>query len=248
MSATVRDRNRRTRLGAGNHDLMVLPMTVLIRRPRRSDREGRAPTLPAGFIPPCLPMTAARAPSGPAWVHEVKHDGLRIIARSDGRQVRLYGRPGNDLTGRFPLIAQSMARLPPCTIDGEAVACDDDGVPSFDLLRHHKCDGRVFLYAFDLVELRGEDRRRDPLEKRKADLGRLLADAWVPGLVLNKAIGGEDQDGATMLEQACRLGLEGIVSKRKDSRYVSGRSPYWVKMTNSASDAVRREAEENRGG
>jgi ATP-dependent DNA ligase len=67
----------------------------------------------------------------------------------------------------------------------------------------------------------------------------------VPGLVFNKAIGDEDQDGATVFEHACRLGLEGIVSKRKDSRYVSGRSPYWVKMTNLASDAVRREAEES---
>ena len=219
-------------------------MTVLIRRPRRSDRQGRAPTLPAGFIPPCLPMTAARPLSGPSWVHEIKHDGVRVIARSDGRRVRLYSRPGDDLTGRYPLIVQSMARLPPCTIDGEAVACDDNGVPSFDLLRHGRCDGRVFLYAFDLIELRGEDRRRNPLDKRKAELARLLADAWVPGLVFNKSIDGEDQDGATVFEHACRLGLEGIVSKRRDSRYVSGRSPYWVKMTNPASEAVRREAQE----
>jgi bifunctional non-homologous end joining protein LigD len=100
------------------------------------------------------------------------------------------------------------------------------------------------LYAFDLLELQGKGRRRDPLERRKADLGRLLENAAEPGLVFNKAIGGEEQDGATVFEHACRLGFEGIVSKRKDSPYVSGRSPYWVKMKNPAREAVRREAEE----
>jgi bifunctional non-homologous end joining protein LigD len=135
-------------------------------------------------------MTAARAPSGPLWLHEIKHDGFRVIARTDGKRVRLYSRPGNDLTDRFPLIVQSMGRLPPCTIDGEAVACDDNGAPSFNLLRYRKRDARVFLYAFDLIELSGQDRRRDPLEKRKADLERVLSEAWTPGLVFNKAIAG----------------------------------------------------------
>jgi bifunctional non-homologous end joining protein LigD len=93
----------------------------------------------------------------------------------------------------------------------------------------------------------GEDRRRDPLEKRKADLARMLADVSALGLVFNAAIDGGERDGATVFEHACRLGLEGVVSKRKDSRYVSGRSPYWVKMKNPASEAVRREAEEDWG-
>jgi ATP-dependent DNA ligase len=79
-------------------------------------------TLPAGFIAPCLPMTAPRPPSGPLWIHEAKHDGFRVIARQDGERVRLYSRPGNDLTSRFPLIVEAMARLPSCTLDGEAVA------------------------------------------------------------------------------------------------------------------------------
>jgi bifunctional non-homologous end joining protein LigD len=91
-------------------------------------------TLPAGFIAPCLPMLAPRPPSGPLWLHEVKHDGFRIVARNHGGGVRLYGRAGNDLTERFPLIVEAMTRLPPCTIDGEAVACDDSGVASFELL------------------------------------------------------------------------------------------------------------------
>jgi bifunctional non-homologous end joining protein LigD len=214
------------------------------------DRSARARyvpgMLPAGFIAPCLPMTAPRPTSGPEWLHEVKHDGFRVIARTDGERVRLYSRSGNDLTEHFPLIVQAMARLPSCTLDGEAVACDDDGVPSFDLLRHRQRDNHVFLYAFDLIELAGADLRREPLEHRKVDLRRLLVDAG-PGLVFNEWIDGEEFDGASIFEGACRLGLEGIVSKRKDSRYLSGRSPYWLKMKNPQSAAVRREAEEDWG-
>jgi ATP-dependent DNA ligase len=185
-------------------------------------------------------MIAPRPPSGPDWLHEIKHDGFRIIARKAGDRVKLYSRPGNDLTDRFPLIVEAMSRLPSCTIDGEAVACDDRGVPSFDLLWRRKRDDRVFLYAFDLIELAGDDRRRDALQLRKIDLCRLLADART-GVVINEWMDGKEVDGATVFEHACSLGLEGIVSKRKDSRYLSGRSPYWLKMKNPASDAVRRE-------
>jgi ATP-dependent DNA ligase len=88
--------------------------------------------------------------------------------------------------------------------------------------------------------------RREPLEQRKIELRRLLADTE-PGLVFNDWIDGDDFDGATVFEHACKLGVEGTVSKRKDSRYVSGQSPYWLKMMNSASEAVRREAEEDWG-
>jgi bifunctional non-homologous end joining protein LigD len=174
-------------------------------------------TLPAGFIAPCLPMKAPRPPSGPLWLHEVKHDGFRIIARKDGERVRLYSPPGNDLTNRFPLIVEAMARLPSsCTIDGEAVACDDNGVASFNLLLHRKRDDHVFLYVFDLIEVGGGDLRREPLEQRKIELRRLLADTE-PGLVFNEWIDGGDFDGATVFEHAQSLGLEGIVSKRKDA-------------------------------
>jgi hypothetical protein len=81
------------------------------------------------------------------------HDGFRIIARKTAAQVRLYSRPGNDLTRRFPLIVATLARLRSrsCIIDGEAVACDDNGVASFDLVRHHRANERIFLYAFDLI-------------------------------------------------------------------------------------------------
>jgi bifunctional non-homologous end joining protein LigD len=129
-------------------------------------------TFPAGFIAPCLPTKTDKLPSGSQWLHEIKHDGFRIIARKDGPRVRLYSRPGNDLTRRFPLIVETLAHLRSrsCIIDGEAVACDDNGVASFDLVRHQHANGSIFLYAFDLIELNGDDLRRDPLEVRKATL------------------------------------------------------------------------------
>jgi bifunctional non-homologous end joining protein LigD len=94
----------------------------------------------AGFIAPCLPTKTTTLPSGDQWLHEIKHDGFRIIARKKGAQVRLYSRPGNDLTRRFPLIVETLERLRSrsCIIDGEAVACDDNGVASFDLIRNHR--------------------------------------------------------------------------------------------------------------
>jgi bifunctional non-homologous end joining protein LigD len=198
-------------------------------------------TLPTGFIPPCLPMMAPRPPAGALWLHEIKYDGIRVIARNDGRRTTLYGRSANDLSRRFPLIVAAMENLPPCTIDGEAVMCDDKGVSSFELLGRSQRDERAFLFAFDLIELRRDDRRRDPLEQRKADLDRLLAHAG-PGLVLSECIEGGEFDGATLFARARTLGLEGIVSKRRDSRYISGRSPYWLKMENPASAAARRAA------
>ena len=102
-------------------------------------------TLPARFIAPCLPTKTAKLPSGSQWLHEIKHDGFRIIARRSGAQVRLYSRPGNDLTRRFPLIVETLARLRSrsCMIDGEAVACDDNGVASFDLIRHQRANESI---------------------------------------------------------------------------------------------------------
>jgi ATP-dependent DNA ligase len=91
------------------------------------------------------------------WWHEIKHDGFRVVARKSGATVRLYSRPGNDLTSRFPLIVETLARLRSrsCIIDGEAVACDGHGLPVFDRLRQRRHDRDVFLFAFDLLELDG---------------------------------------------------------------------------------------------
>src|SRR6516225_4946755 len=149
----------------------------------------------------------------------------------------------NDLTHRFPLIVETLARLRSrsCIIDREAVACDDNGVASFDLVRHQRANDKIFLYAFDLIELNGDDLRRDPLEVRKATLASIVAKAS-PGIRLNEHMEG---DGPTVFAHACKLGLEGIVSKRKDSAYRSGRSPDWLKMKNPDAPAVKREAEED---
>jgi len=105
------------------------------------------PTLPAGFIAPCLPTKTDKLPSGSQWLHEIKHDGFRIIARKNGAQVRLYSRPGNDLTHRFPLIVDTLARLlsRSCIIDGEAVAYNDSAVASFDLVRYARANDSMCI-------------------------------------------------------------------------------------------------------
>jgi len=115
-----------------------------------------------------------------------------------------------------------------CLIDGEAVACDRDGLPSFDRLRYRRQDSTVFLYAFDLLELDGRDLRREPIEVRKRRLATLLRSARF-GLQLNKYIA---ESGDVVFRHACKLGFEGIVSKRPGSRYISGRTRNWLKMKN----------------
>src|SRR3984893_17373292 len=134
----------------------------------------------AGWLHCAVPSTSAHQPlSGELWLHEIKHDGFRVIARKTGKRVRLYSRPGNDLTYRFPLIVEAVAKLRSrsCIIDGEAVVCGDDGIASFDRIRHRHHDADVFIWAFDLIELNGDDLRRDPLNVRKATLASVLARA-----------------------------------------------------------------------
>jgi len=105
-----------------------------------------------------------------------------------GAQVRLYSRPGNDLTYRFPLIVEPLAclRSRSCIIDGEAVACDHNGITSFNRVRYRRHDESIFLYAFDLIELNGDDLRRDPLQRRKATLETILAKAGA-GMQFNES-------------------------------------------------------------
>jgi bifunctional non-homologous end joining protein LigD len=191
----------------------------------------RPRALPVGFIAPCLPTRAPQPPFGAIWLHEIKHDGFRVIAREQGNRVRLYSRPGNDLTHRFPLIVEALGNLRSrsCIIDGEAVSCGLDGIASFDRIRYRRHDADVFIWAFDLIELNGDDLRRDPLAVRKATLERILARA-APGLRFNEHL--DDEDGSLVFDHACKLGLEGIVSKRRDSPYSSGRSRNWLKSKN----------------
>jgi bifunctional non-homologous end joining protein LigD len=185
--------------------------------------------LPTRFIEPCLPSTAERPPIGPNWIHEIKHDGYRLMARRNAAGVWLLTRNGHDWATRFPLIVQAVGalRLRSCLIDGEAVCCDKEGVPVFYKFRRRR-DRHGFLYAFDLIELDGKDLRREPIEQRKAVLARLLRGAKL-GLQLNEHLA---EPGDVVFRHACRLGLEGIVSKRLGSRYVSGRSRDWLKFKN----------------
>src|SRR6516164_7318443 len=171
-----------------------------------------------GIIEPSLPSPAKAPPSGPGWIHEIKHDGFRIMARRDGAGVRLITRHGNDLTARFPMIAPAVAALPArsCVIDGEAIVCDENGLAIFELIRGHGSKTSAVLCAFDLLELDGKDLRRRPIEERKGLLAKLLHDSDSDlSIVLNQHFEG---DGAIVFDNACK-GCEGIVSKRLGSTY-----------------------------
>jgi bifunctional non-homologous end joining protein LigD len=200
-----------------------------------------------GFIEPCLPSPADKPPTGPDWVHEIKHDGFRMMARRDPIAVgiRLLTRNGHDWARRYPLIVQAVKALKvrSCLIDGEAVACDENGLAVFERLRRKREGQQVFLYAFDLLELNGTDLRSEPIEVRKATLASLLR-GCPPGVQFNQQI---THPGDVVFRHACKLGLEGIVSKRLGSRYRSGRSKDWLKFKNPDAPAVKREAEEDWG-
>jgi bifunctional non-homologous end joining protein LigD len=189
-----------------------------------------------------LPSVSAKPPSGPGWLHEIKHDGFRMMVLRTGERVRVLTRNGIDWTDRFPLIATAAAALQvrSCLIDGEAIASGDVGLADFQLLRLRRASAT--FCAFDLLEIDGEDLRRQPIETRKAGLARLLRRPAI-GLDLNEHI--EDEDAARVFEHACRLGFEGIVSKRKGSRYQSGRSYDWLKLKNPDAPAAHREALES---
>jgi bifunctional non-homologous end joining protein LigD len=149
----------------------------------------------------------------------------------------------NDLGDRFPLAAAAIEALPvrSCVIDGEAIVCDDNGLAVFDLIRGHATNASAILCAFDLLEVNGEDIRREPIEDRKRRLSGLLR---LPhdGIALNEAFSGE---GAVIYKHACALGCEGIVSKRLGSPYRAGRSAHWLKIKNPNAPAVRRLEEED---
>ncbi|MFZ0988346.1 MAG: DNA ligase, partial [Xanthobacteraceae bacterium] len=196
-----------------------------------------------GIIEPWLPSPAKAPPSGPGWLHEIEQDGFRILARRDSAGVRLITRAGNDFSSRFPFIAMAVAKLPirSCLIDGEAIVCDENGLAVFDLIRRHGALASAVLCAFDLLELDGKDLRREPIEKRKALLAKLLKGQQM-SIVPNETY---EEDGAIVFREACRLGCEGIVSKRLGSIYRRGRSPHWIKVKNPKAPAVTREAEED---
>jgi bifunctional non-homologous end joining protein LigD len=184
-------------------------------------------------------------PSGPGWLHEIKHDGFRILTYRDSAGVRLITRNGNDFTSRFPYVASAVAALPArsCLIDGEAIVCDENGLAVFELIRGPDSKTSAVLCAFDLLELDGRNLRWRPIEERKGLLAKLLhdLDSDLP-VVLNRHY---EEDGEAVFREACRLGCEGIVSKRLGSVYRRGRSPLWLKVKNPNAPAVKREAEED---
>ena len=165
-----------------------------------------------------------------------------MVVRREGVQVRCFTRGGYDWADRFPAIVDAARRLKTKSflIDGEAVVCRPDGLSDFDALRVGRRAHEVTLAAFDLIELQGDDLRDEPLSKRKQRLAKILR-SGPDAIVYNEHL---EQDGAAVFEHACRMGLEGIVSKRLDSPYRSGRSKAWLKSKNPLSEAVRREGEE----
>jgi len=194
-----------------------------------------------GYIPPCIPTRAYKVPSGAGWVHEIKHDGYRLQVRREGDVVRLFTRRGYDWSGRYPAIAVTATLLRACsfTLDGEAVVCGPDGVAIFDALHRRGTVTEATLYAFDLLELDGEDLRHIPLVDRKRRLSRLLGGRRL-GIVLSDHT---DENGALIFQHACKMGLEGIMSKRLSAPYRSGPSKDWVKIKNPDSPAMIRARE-----
>jgi bifunctional non-homologous end joining protein LigD len=197
---------------------------------------GREAPLP-DFIPPSLATLREEAPSGEGWVHEIKFDGYRMQARLDRGKARLLTRKGLDWTEKFPNVAAAVARLPArsALIDGEIVVEDDHGISSFSALqaalKEHAEDVFVY-YVFDLLYRDGRELCDLPLTERKAALERLVGKSQRGTIRLSEHL---SDAGKKVLEHACAMGLEGIVSKRADTPYRSGRTDAFIK-TKCAND------------
>jgi bifunctional non-homologous end joining protein LigD len=182
------------------------------------------------FIAPQLCETLARPPSAKGWIHEIKFDGYRIQMRVLDGEVSLKTRKGLDWTAKYPAIAQAAHNLPDAIVDGEICALDENGAPDFAALQAALSEGKtdaLVYFAFDFLFDGGEDLRGLPLSERKARLQRFLADAGEGDSL--RFVEHFETGGQAILRSACRLSLEGIVSKRADARYVSGRTKTWAK-------------------
>lgn len=189
-----------------------------------------------GFVPPALATLKPAPPHGEAWVHEIKFDGYRLQAQLEDGKATLLTRSGQDWSEKFgAAVLEALQALPAKTaiLDGELVVEGAGGASDFGALQADLGAGRsdrFVLYLFDLLYLDGEDLRKRPLVARKARLAELLAGAAAP-LRLSEHF---DEDGELMLHHACRLSLEGLVSKRRDDGYPSGRTGAWIKSKCSA--------------
>ena len=193
----------------------------------------------ASAFDPCIPTRGRKVPSRPEWLHEIKHDGYRLIVQREGKRAQLFTRNGYDWSRRFPLIMEAALRNRQASfvIDGEAVLLGVDGRSDFNGLHSRRHDEEVQFYAFDMLVSDGDDIRKLPLSMRKASLAKLLT-RRVDGIFLSDFEQGEI--GPDLFRHACLMGLEGLVSKRADSRYRGGRSPDWVKVKNRQHPAMER--------
>jgi DNA ligase D-like protein (predicted ligase) len=195
---------------------------------RSSSREATIAS-PPDWIEPQLCKLVERAPSGDGWVHEIKLDGYRMAARIDRGDVQLLTRSGLDWTEKYPETAKALAKLPVTSayIDGELCGVGADGVTSFALIQSasNTCTGALVYFAFDLLALDGAPIARLPLLQRKARLAEILKKP-PPGVSYSEH---NDGPGETVREAACKVGLEGIVSKQVDSQYSPGNRGIWVK-------------------
>ena len=197
---------------------------------------GRPVNAPAAFIHPCQPTVASKPPNGPGWAHELKHDGYRLqIHVGDGR-VRLFTMNGADWSKRYPLIIQDAARIKGSAIlDAEAVWLDPNGMADFEALHSRSNDGRATALAFDLLMLNEEDMRRKTYVERKAALRKLLhGDRGI------QYVEHAEDHGDKLFTAVCKLGLEGIVSKKLNAPYRSGPSKAWIKVKNPNAPAATR--------
>ena len=194
--------------------------------------QGAKPAPFPGFIAPSLATLSLRPKSGDPWVHEIKYDGYRLQLHVREGNIRLFTRRGYDWTPRFELIAEAAWHLKTygAVIDGEVIVQTDDGRSDFHELERDLGAGRsdrFIYYGFDLLYLDGLDLREATLLDRKEVLAELLSDAPQP-IRLSEHL---EADGAEVFKSACAMQLEGIVSKKKDGRYRSGRNETWVKAT-----------------
>ena len=182
------------------------------------------------FVAPQLCRLVDHPPAGAVWVHEIKFDGYRMQIRVENRRAVLRTRKALDWTARFPEIAREAEQFPDCLIDGEICALDEQGLPNFAGLQQALSGGRtgnLICFAFDLLFLDGEDLRTLPLDERKSRLADVIASGKSTSRF--RYVEHFNTSGEKFLQTACRAHLEGIISKRKDAPYRSGRGDLWTK-------------------
>ena len=182
-----------------------------------------------GFIEPALATSIAKVPNGERWVHEIKFDGYRVQVHLRDAAVKVFTRRGNDWTHRFRKIAGDAWHINAgsAIIDGEVVVPSADGTTDFSVLQNELKgkSSKTVMVAFDLLYLNGYDLRKLPLIERKTLLKKIIAKTDIQ---FSESF---EVDGRDMFKHACKTGLEGVVSKVRDSRYPTGRSNDWVKTT-----------------